>query len=198
MDWLQFFSSIIASLAWPSVVALLLILLRSQLASLAQRLEELTLPGGAKASFKELIQEAKTSAEFIASKKPSDNSQVSETKRLPTPKDKIFDTFQDAEAKMAAIISELPIHERKTPADFIFYTLKSHGDGANLYKLYENLRQIIFSSTQAPEDTVSNKDVEDFAFACDVVLRKFETEFAAWKAFRSDNEKSPRAEAPGH
>jgi hypothetical protein len=48
MDWKQFFASMVGSLAWPVVVVALLVLLRKHLASMAERLEELTLPGGAR------------------------------------------------------------------------------------------------------------------------------------------------------
>jgi hypothetical protein len=67
MDWLQFTSSIIAAIAWPFVVLLLLVLLRKQLGSLATRLEELTLPGGTKAKFKEQLESGRDKAEEVAS-----------------------------------------------------------------------------------------------------------------------------------
>lgn len=51
MDWFQFIASVVGSLAWPSVLIVLLIILRRQIGSLATRLDELTLPGGAKAKF---------------------------------------------------------------------------------------------------------------------------------------------------
>src|SRR5687768_3735008 len=63
MGWKAFVASIVGSLAWPSVVTLLLFLLRGQIASLAQRLEELTLPGGAKAKFRGQLDLARQQAE---------------------------------------------------------------------------------------------------------------------------------------
>lgn len=64
MNWLQFFASIIGSLAWPSVIIALLLILRKQIAGLAERVKELTLPGGIKATFEEatLIIDAEANA----------------------------------------------------------------------------------------------------------------------------------------
>jgi hypothetical protein len=65
MDWKQFFASMVGSLAWPVVVVALLVLLRKHLASMAERLEELTLPGGAKAKFDRQLDAARTESEKI-------------------------------------------------------------------------------------------------------------------------------------
>jgi hypothetical protein len=63
VDWKQFISSVIGSLAWPLVVVGLLIVLRKHLASMAERLEEL--PGGAKAKFDRQLDAARTQSEKI-------------------------------------------------------------------------------------------------------------------------------------
>jgi hypothetical protein len=65
MDWLQFFASIIGSLAWPSVVVALLFMLRGQMAGLVGRLEELAF-GGAKAKFAMALEQGKANTEQLA------------------------------------------------------------------------------------------------------------------------------------
>ena len=62
MDWLTFIVKIIDALAWPGLVLLLLWWLRPHFGGLARRLEELTLPGGAKAKFRQELEEAKEQA----------------------------------------------------------------------------------------------------------------------------------------
>ena len=62
MDWLTFISKLIGDLAWPAVVVCLLLLLRPYLGGLAQRLEELTLPGGARAKFRDDLEAAREQA----------------------------------------------------------------------------------------------------------------------------------------
>jgi hypothetical protein len=69
MDWLTFLSNLVGSLAWPSVVIVLLIILRRQISALASRLEELTLPGGAKAKFAKLLDEARQQLPAVRSAK---------------------------------------------------------------------------------------------------------------------------------
>jgi hypothetical protein len=68
MDWLQFIASIfgsIVSLAWPAVVVTLLVIFRKQIVNLPERLEELTLPGGAKAKFEKAIVEGRAAAQKV-------------------------------------------------------------------------------------------------------------------------------------
>lgn len=56
MDWKQFFASVISSVAWPAIVGLLLYLLRDKLTGLVDRVIEVNLPGGVKASFKQNLE----------------------------------------------------------------------------------------------------------------------------------------------
>jgi hypothetical protein len=65
MDWLQFISSIPVGYAWPSVLIVLMVILRKQISALAGRIQEITLPGGAKAKFEKVIPEAREKAEKI-------------------------------------------------------------------------------------------------------------------------------------
>jgi hypothetical protein len=53
MDWLTFISQMAAALAWPTVVVVLLFLVRPYFGGLAARLESLKLPGGTEAKFRE-------------------------------------------------------------------------------------------------------------------------------------------------
>jgi hypothetical protein len=46
MDWLQFIAAFVGHVAWPVVAIVMLIVLRGRLGSLADRLIELTYPGG--------------------------------------------------------------------------------------------------------------------------------------------------------
>jgi hypothetical protein len=45
MDWFQFIAALIGHLAWPSVVIVLLVVLRRHIGSLANRLIEFSVPG---------------------------------------------------------------------------------------------------------------------------------------------------------
>jgi hypothetical protein len=53
MDWLDFFASIIGSLAWPGVVLVVLWYNRQRLANLPDWIEELTFPAPRIANFKD-------------------------------------------------------------------------------------------------------------------------------------------------
>lgn len=70
MDGYQFVAAIIGSLAWPVIVGGLLFLLRKQLTGLAERLKELSLPGGMKATFEKELQVGRSIAEQIPVEAP--------------------------------------------------------------------------------------------------------------------------------
>jgi hypothetical protein len=57
MDWLQFWASIVASLAWPAAIVLIVLLLRRALLRVLPRLRRLKY-GGAEAEFHEKLEEA--------------------------------------------------------------------------------------------------------------------------------------------
>jgi hypothetical protein len=58
MSWLQFISSLIASLAWPIAAVAIVCILRTQLAALFKRIAEITLPGGYKVVLREALNES--------------------------------------------------------------------------------------------------------------------------------------------
>src|SRR5262249_47339279 len=57
--WLDFFASVIGSLAWPGLVLVVLWYNRQRLASLPDWIKELKLPGGTKIKFKRALDEAR-------------------------------------------------------------------------------------------------------------------------------------------
>ena len=64
MDWLQFTSAIIGHLAWPSVMIVLLVILRKRLGTLTDRLQELSF-GGAKITLEKNLQQGAAIIEQI-------------------------------------------------------------------------------------------------------------------------------------
>jgi hypothetical protein len=70
MGWLDFFASVIGSLAWPGVVLIVLWYNRQRLANLPDFIDELTLPGGAKIKFSRALARASAEANLIASEVP--------------------------------------------------------------------------------------------------------------------------------
>jgi hypothetical protein len=65
MDWLTFISQMAAALAWPTVVVVLLFLVRPYFGGLAARLESLKLPGGTEAKFREELARAKVDVQAL-------------------------------------------------------------------------------------------------------------------------------------
>jgi hypothetical protein len=71
MDGYQFTAALVGSLAWPTVVGVLLYLLRKQLTGLAERLKELSLPGGMRATFEKELRVGREIVEQIPAQPPA-------------------------------------------------------------------------------------------------------------------------------
>lgn len=65
MDKLTFVSSVVSSVAWPLVAVFFLWQLRPYIIALAERVEEISLPGGGKAKFVRVFEAAREDAEEL-------------------------------------------------------------------------------------------------------------------------------------
>jgi hypothetical protein len=94
MGWKAFIASVIGSLAWPSVIIVLLVILRKQLVGLAERLQEISLPGGAKATFEKQLQAARvieaTSPPAKAEERTADATAVAGERIVPETEESRF------------------------------------------------------------------------------------------------------------
>src|SRR3954454_5902101 len=126
MDWKQFIASVVGSLAWPSVIIVLLFLLRRQLAGLAERLQELSLPGGAKATFEKNLAGARRDAEKIAPE-PDDATRIipeGEERRFQRlaqefPEAAIIERFKYIEGLLFRVAEYLDLKGQKHPINAI-------------------------------------------------------------------------------
>ncbi|WP_157182370.1 hypothetical protein [Methylobacterium sp. WSM2598] len=185
VDWLQFLASVVRSLAWPAVVAYLVFLVRHQLGSLARRLTELSLPGGTKALFRSDLEDAKSAVISLAAEPQETNDRRSllepSKRRDLSNKDLIREVFTRMEEGMALAISELPILQRRSPADFLFYEFRQKGIAPHLYETYEKIRESYLTSQHASTDQISGNDLSEFEKICEFFLIKFREEFSRWR-----------------
>lgn len=193
MDWLQFFSSIIGSLAWPAVVAYLLYLLRAQLGSLAARLTELTLPGGAKALFKEgliaakdeaLVLVAKTEGGLVASEARDQASISVDQERYiradTSPRKSILDNLIRATNHVRSRVDTLPLQMRREPYDFVFENLRKEVGGIELYNTFTKLREMSAVAYNSSENRINSSDANSYADICSVFISSFDRVFEEW------------------
>lgn len=203
MDWLQFTASaitsvagLIGSLAWPGVVAFLIYLLRPQLASMAQRLTELSLPGGGKATFQTALASAANTVialeatDIPVSTKPPED--LPPTVLIATPADRISSKFWEVENIIRQKISFLPLEQKKIPADFVYYDLAIDGRG-EIYKLYNKIRNLFMSASDAAPGDISEADAQKYEVICNAFLERFEREYYSWRA-SYENSKAPISE----
>jgi hypothetical protein len=148
MDWLQFTSTIIAALAWPSIVIALLVLVRRQLGPLVERVVELKLPGGAEAKFKEHLATSTEEAEEAAlgmagqaeRRATPDRAFLELAKNFPSAA--ILQSWKDVEAILQQIRERLPGMQSRHKFDSVVRRLVDQKlIDASAEKLYQSLRQ---------------------------------------------------------
>jgi hypothetical protein len=105
MDWLEFFASVISSLAWPGVVLVVLWYNRHRLANLPDWIDELTFPGGAKVKFAKALEKAEEASGKL---RASEGRDVAHVKSQVTPPKPIVDLARDhPNAAIVAIFEEI-------------------------------------------------------------------------------------------
>ena len=118
MDWKAFVASVFSSLAWPVVAIILLIFLRKHLPGLAERLEEVTLPGGAKAKFDRALEKGRTESELVAAeRRPAVREHSAQDERRlelakQFPEAAVMEAYKDVEALLLQLRSRLDLPPR--------------------------------------------------------------------------------------
>lgn len=205
MDWLQFSASaitsiagLIGSLAWPVVAAFLIYLLRPQLASMAQRLTELSLPGGGKATFQTALASAANTVialeatDMVVPEKTPEKDPP--TTSIVSAADRISNKFREVENTIRQKIAFLPLAQKKIPADFVYYDLAIDGRG-EIYKLYSKIRNLFMSASDAAPGDITEADAQKYEVICNAFLERFEREYYSWRA-SYENSKAPIGEDP--
>ncbi|MGU3475617.1 hypothetical protein [Methylobacterium sp. D48H] len=190
VDILQFISAIVGSLAWPLVVIYLLYLLRHQLSALAKRLQEISLPGGGGAKFRDEVREAQIKLDTIVEKEEGATVLIAPKPRIDTPRDKIRDRYTELENQMSLMIAQLPLEKRKIPADIIFHDLKRFESSYPLYKVYSTIRDLSHMAHFADEKALSDNDAEEFDELCTTFLAAFRLQL---NELKSSQLKEPEA-----
>lgn len=160
MDWLQFISSLIGSLAWPLAAVTLGFMFRAQVRKLLDKMKSLKAPGGIEASFSEDLKAAAAQAVIVEAAslgnvtkfgtptatqtEPVDVPPPIET-HYDSPRWRIMDAYSSLESAMEKIIhlGNLPKHTGSGSAGFYAYTLMKEGvidDPTRL--LIEKLREL--------------------------------------------------------
>lgn len=181
MDILQFISAVIGSIVWPLVIVYLLYLLRHQLNALAERLQEISLPGGGGAKFREEVREVQSKLETLADHGTNAELTINNSPRRSRPKDRIYDRFGDLEKKLSIMISELPLDKRRQPADFIFYDLREFKEFYPLYEAYQRIRELSSVAVFADDKALSDQDVKGFDELCNRFIEAFRSQLDRYK-----------------
>lgn len=198
MDGYQFTANVIASIAsvlgawaWPAVIALLLFLLRPQLGALAQRLNELTLPGGAKASFHSELEATKAQAISLTARAEGSSTiestiSIERLEPINSPSELIRKSFEEIDEFISAHIKNLPIEAKRAPADFLFYEIERKLGRKDVYDLYANLRRMHTTAMQSKPGNLRHEDAIQYIELCTIFEKIFVVAFSHWQLQRME------------
>lgn len=190
MDALQFLSSIVSSLAWPAVVAYLLFLVRAQLGSLAQRLTELSLPGGTKAVFQTQLALAQRDAQIIVS---GSNQSVSVSQNSPfakvftrwhnppedAPAVRVIQAYYDLNNIITEQIDTLPVMKRSSKSAYLRELVEIKALSPEARGLYDSLGQAEHIVYMSDGKSVTTDEAIEFERLCIVLKQQLQAAFIA-------------------
>jgi hypothetical protein len=149
VDWLQFFASLIGSLAWPAVVIAVLFLLRTHLVAIATRIEELSLPGGTAIKLAKQVRQVQTEAELVEAEQGLDEAapvitldpsvlQLAEQ----FPEAAVLEAYKELESVLLQIRARLPNGKpRRTGPEVMTDLLDQKYISESIFSLYQTLRE---------------------------------------------------------
>jgi hypothetical protein len=149
MDIYQFIASLVGSLAWPSLVAILLWINRGRLKNLPEWLQEMSLPGGWKVIFRKENAEATLQADDLKEAgKPQVAAPIAREEQInklvtERPDLAVLDVYRDIEGTIGEIRSRIPgfpTPSTSGPRFVLTELLKRHLIDGQAVSLYEHLR----------------------------------------------------------
>lgn len=172
MDWLQFFAAVIGHLAWPVVILILLVMVRKQIHSLAERLLELSF-GGATVKFDKLLSKGAELVEESPVQLPVPAEDVQTELALPEPhRDikphnvsdgllSIFHAYRVTELLIEECAEKLGVKTRE-PNTVLRMLLKRDLIVPELIELYSTLRQARNAAAHGALFVLSETETSEF------------------------------------
>jgi hypothetical protein len=159
MDWKQFFASMVASLAWPAVVAYVLFLLRTQVSDLVARMTEFSLPGGGSIKLSQQVERVREQAEKVEAEQsletPSITTLDPRTLRLAQefPEAAVLEAYKELEAVLLQIRPKLKDGKPfRNPTEVLMRLQAEKYVSDNLIELFDSLRRARNAAAHAPKD----------------------------------------------
>lgn len=147
MDWKTFFATLIGHLSWPSVAAFVIFLIRRQLVGLAERIEEIALPGGASAKFGKALEAGRSELEQVVSEAPvattepmSPNSELLELANK-FPEAAVLESYSALEKTLIRLRSILELPPQTNMPSVIRHLVQRGSADAEVEALFNSVRQ---------------------------------------------------------
>jgi hypothetical protein len=191
MDTLTFVSSLVGSLVWPVVVIVLLVLLRPRLEGLADRLQELSLPGGTKAKFEKRLDAARRESEKVSAggrsakrKSGSDKSLLNDPYvALATshPDLAILESFKEVEHVIMEFWDKVP-GVKKVWMDALQPLVSEGLLSAPDIDLFHHVRILRNLATHAGEKRITTAEAIEYRSLCQTLSTRFREAFEQYVA----------------
>lgn len=166
MNWLEFFASVIDSLAWPVAILLLIYLLKDNLISLVPYIQKL--------KYKDFELELKETKQKFAEVSVEDKDQITSLETLTlyrlaelSPRSAIVESWIDLEKAAAEIIAKRTQEEpgamtALAPQRLGSYLLKKGLISDRQFNVFNNLRELRNKSVHFNEDTITSEEAVEY------------------------------------
>jgi len=161
-----------SALAWPVVVAVLLILGRHRLPSLIDRLQEFSLPGGANAKFERAVVTALEKADefdFSEQKNSKDEADVLDLEDeiallvKVSPRSAIVRAFYEVEASLVAVAEYLGLNPKKMSPRAILRWMRDKGHiTEDVLELYSSIARVRNAAAHVRGEPVTSEMALEF------------------------------------
>ena len=157
------------SLAWPSVVLVLLFVLRKHLGGLAERLDELSLPGGAKATFRKRLDELRQETESLPPTPEGQEEELPETDEIRylrlaavSPEAAIVEGYKSVEDLIFNRVMPLIGVRALNPAVIVNEMVKRELIDRQTLDLFQSLRQTRNAAAHAMRGAITANEAMDY------------------------------------
>jgi hypothetical protein len=180
MDSLTFVSSLISSLAWPSVIVALVLVFRTEISRLLPRIKRVK-HGESQVDFEEDVKVAVDFAEkdvSLPAVKPGLDQQRLYLLAEQSPRGAILDAWLQVEAALRSYASQQGIESMNSPIQIIraieIHSLDGNSIGKGLINMLERLRQLRNDAVHLADAEITTDVAREYTALADRVKKRLE------------------------
>ena len=175
MDWLQFISSIVGSIAWPVAIAIVALIFKKPLQDLLPRITDFEL-WGSKATFAKELKQAEEAADRIEPQ-PGPRIESSITPDDPYlelaerfPEAAVIESYKTVEQYLSGISTSATSERRSTPREIVQSLAREGRISRDVYNLFRRIMETRNAAVHSGDKTISSGEAIAYRDLCDTLV----------------------------